>query len=74
MEVLAIVLPIALLMGCLAVWMFIRCVRCGQYDDLDTPPLRMLADEEPPTSRSTRSPARSVLVSSPAGAVTAAER
>lgn len=46
MEVIAIVLPIALLMGGLAVCVFIRCVRCGQYDDLDTPPLRMLADEQ----------------------------
>jgi cbb3-type cytochrome oxidase maturation protein len=45
MEVIAIVLPIALLMGSLAVYVFIRCVRCGQYDDLDTPPLRMLVDD-----------------------------
>lgn len=45
MEVIAIVLPIALVMGGAAVWVFIRCVKNGQYDDLDTPPLRMLADE-----------------------------
>lgn len=45
MEVIVIVLPIALLMGGLAVWVFIRCVRSGQYDDLDTPPLRMLTDD-----------------------------
>ncbi|HZW06772.1 MAG TPA: cbb3-type cytochrome oxidase assembly protein CcoS [Phycisphaerales bacterium] len=51
MEVVAIVLPIALLMGCLAVWMFIRCVRCGQFDDLDTPPLRMLTDDAPISSQ-----------------------
>ena len=45
MDVIAIVLPIALLMGGAAVWVFIRCVRTGQYDDLDTPPLRVLVDE-----------------------------
>jgi len=45
MEVIAIVLPLALLMGGAAVWLFIRCVRAGQYDDLDTPPLRMLTDD-----------------------------
>lgn len=45
MEVIAIVLPIALLMGGAAVWVFIRCVRSGQYDDLDTPPLRVLTDD-----------------------------
>jgi cbb3-type cytochrome oxidase maturation protein len=45
MEVIAIVLPIALIMGGVALGVFIRCVRCGQYDDLDTPPLRMLVDD-----------------------------
>ncbi len=47
MEVLVIVLPLALLMGAAALWVFVRCVRSGQYDDLDTPPLRLLADEKP---------------------------
>lgn len=46
MGVLAIVVPIALLMGGLSLYVFIRCARGGQYDDLDTPPLRMLTDEE----------------------------
>ncbi|MDP1663067.1 MAG: cbb3-type cytochrome oxidase assembly protein CcoS [Phycisphaerales bacterium] len=46
MEVLVIVLPIALLMGAGSLWVFVRCVRSGQYDDLDTPPLRVLSDEK----------------------------
>ncbi|MFT3686803.1 MAG: cbb3-type cytochrome oxidase assembly protein CcoS [Phycisphaerales bacterium] len=46
MEVIAIVLPLALLMGGGAVWLFVRCVRAGQYDDLDTPPVRMLFDDD----------------------------
>ena len=45
MEVVALVLPLALIMGGSAVWVFIRCVRSGQYDDLDTPPLRVLSDD-----------------------------
>lgn len=47
MEVIAIVLPLALLFGGGAVWLFIRCVRTGQFDDLDTPPLRILGDDSP---------------------------
>jgi cbb3-type cytochrome oxidase maturation protein len=55
MEVIAIVLPLALLMGGAAVWVFIRCVCNGQYDDLDTPPVRMLFDDaESPTSPSSQ--------------------
>jgi cbb3-type cytochrome oxidase maturation protein len=45
MSVLLIALPIALLLGALAVVAFIRAARAGQFDDLDTPPLRILHDE-----------------------------
>lgn len=45
MSVLLIALPIALLLGALAVHAFIRAVRQGQFDDLETPPLRILHDE-----------------------------
>jgi cbb3-type cytochrome oxidase maturation protein len=51
MDVIAVILPIALLMGGLAVWVFIRCVCSGQYDDLDTPPVRMLFDDADATPR-----------------------
>lgn len=56
MEVIAIVLPLALLMGGLAVGVFIRCVRTGQYDDLDTPPLRVLTDDARELGPSTAHP------------------
>lgn len=45
MSVLYIALPVALVIGGLAVWAFVYSVRQGQYDDLDTPPMRMLFDD-----------------------------
>lgn len=46
MEVLLVMLPIALLLAALFVALFVRSVMGGQYDDLDTPPLRVLFDTE----------------------------
>jgi cbb3-type cytochrome oxidase maturation protein len=45
MSVLLVALPIALALGGLAVYGFVRAVRGGQFDDLDTPALRMLHDD-----------------------------
>jgi cbb3-type cytochrome oxidase maturation protein len=45
MSVLFIALPVALLLGGSAVLAFVLSVRGGQFDDLDTPPQRMLFDE-----------------------------
>lgn len=45
MSVLYIALPVALVIGGLAVWAFVVSVRQGQFDDLDTPPMRMLFDD-----------------------------
>lgn len=47
MSVIYILLPVALLFAAIAVWVFIRAVRAGQYDDLDTPAIRMLHDDPP---------------------------
>jgi len=45
MQVLFIVLPLAILMAGVALVAFIRAVRAGQFDDLDTPPIRAIFDE-----------------------------
>lgn len=45
MSVLYIALPIALLLGGGGMIACILCIRGGQYDDLDTPAVRMLIDE-----------------------------
>ena len=46
MSVMYIVLPLAILFAGAAVWAFIWAVRSGQYDDTQTPAIRMLHDDE----------------------------
>jgi cbb3-type cytochrome oxidase maturation protein len=46
MSVLFVLLPLALLFGALSVAAFIWATRKGQFDDLDTPPARMLFDDD----------------------------
>ena len=52
MSVLLALIPLALLLGLGAVIAFVWAVRSGQLDDLDTPALRVLLDDErlPPAS------------------------
>jgi cbb3-type cytochrome oxidase maturation protein len=45
MSVLYIALPIALILAAAAVIAFVRQVRDGQFDDLETPPRRILYDD-----------------------------
>jgi cbb3-type cytochrome oxidase maturation protein len=47
MSVLYIALPIALLLGGGGLLACLYCIRDGQYDDLDSPPVRMLLDDQP---------------------------
>ncbi|MEO1614684.1 MAG: cbb3-type cytochrome oxidase assembly protein CcoS [Planctomycetota bacterium] len=64
MSVLYIALPIALLLGGGGLIACLYCIQNGQYDDMDTPSVRMLiddkpfdakrADEEPDSARSER--------------------
>ena len=51
MTVLYVLLPLALLCGAGAVFAFVWAVGNGQLDDLDTPPLRLLGDDENVGSR-----------------------
>jgi len=46
MSVVYVLLPVAILLAAVALIAFIRAVRTGQYDDLDTPAVRMLHDDE----------------------------
>ena len=55
MSVVYIALPIALLLALAGVAAFIWAVRSGQMDDLDTPGMRILGDDDeppPPTRQS----------------------
>lgn len=46
MSVLYVVLPLALVIVAAAVVAFVWSARSGQFDDLDTPAVRMLHDDE----------------------------
>ncbi len=47
MSVIYLVLPLAVLIAAGMLVAFIRSARSGQFDDLKTPALRMLFDEQP---------------------------
>lgn len=51
MTALYLVLPLALAIAGLAVAAFVWTVRSGQLDDVDTPPRRILFDQESPAPR-----------------------
>ena len=46
MEVIYILLPLAVLLAAGALYAFVRAASAGQFDDLQTPPHRMLHDDE----------------------------
>jgi cbb3-type cytochrome oxidase maturation protein len=46
MSVIFIILPLALVIVGVAVWGFVWSARSGQMDDLETPAMRMLHDEQ----------------------------
>jgi cbb3-type cytochrome oxidase maturation protein len=47
-ETIFVLLPLALLIAAVAVGFFIWAARSGQFDDLDTPAVRILFDDPPP--------------------------
>lgn len=47
MGILLLLVPISLVLLGVAVWAFWWAVKRGQFDDLDTPALDILADDEP---------------------------
>ncbi len=51
MSVLYVALPVALLLGGGGLIACIWCISGGQYDDVETPPLRMLLDDDAPTPK-----------------------
>lgn len=49
MRILLLLVPISMVLLAVAVWAFVWAVRRGQFDDLDTPALDILADDEAPS-------------------------
>ena len=63
MQVVFILLPLALLVAGVMLALFVWAAKSGQFEDLETPPVRMLLDDEdharapaqvPPDSSNTR--------------------
>ena len=46
MSILFLLIPLAMLLLVFAIWAFFWAVRSGQFDDLDTPAVEILLDEE----------------------------
>jgi cbb3-type cytochrome oxidase maturation protein len=46
MSILYVLIPLALLLLGLAVWAFFWAVGSGQFDDLDTPAMRVIMDDD----------------------------
>jgi len=51
MRILLLMVPISVLLLALAIWAFVWAVKRGQFDDLDTPALDILVDEDNPRPR-----------------------
>jgi cbb3-type cytochrome oxidase maturation protein len=49
MGVMFLILPLALIFAAIALWAFIASVKKGQFDDLTTPAVRMLLDDDQQT-------------------------
>jgi cbb3-type cytochrome oxidase maturation protein len=45
-SILFALIPLAVVLLAFAVWAFFWAVRAGQFDDLDTPAVRILLDDE----------------------------
>ena len=54
MRILLLLVPISLVLLGLAVWAFVWAVRRGQFDDLDTPALDILREDEQDRPRGER--------------------
>ncbi|MCC7169610.1 MAG: cbb3-type cytochrome oxidase assembly protein CcoS [Planctomycetes bacterium] len=50
MTILWLVVPVALLFVAAAIVAYVKSARAGQFDDLETPAIRMLYDDEPVNS------------------------
>ena len=60
MEPIFVLLPLALLIAAVAAGFFVWAARSGQFDDLETPPVRILFDDEQPGAPRSGAPSRSV--------------
>lgn len=65
MNILLALVPISLVLLLVAIGAFLWAVRRGQFDDLDTPSLDILGDDERPAPAPGRDPARDTRPNAP---------
>jgi cbb3-type cytochrome oxidase maturation protein len=51
MNILLLLIPLSLMLLVAAIWAFAWAVKRGQFDDLDTPAIDILRDDEPAPPR-----------------------
>ncbi len=51
MSVLYVALPVAILLGGVALWGCLYCIRSGQYDEMESASMRILIDDKPVASQ-----------------------
>lgn len=54
MSILYLLIPLGLVLLALSVWAFFWAVRTGQFDDLDTPAVQILLDDDRAPARDAR--------------------
>ena len=54
MIILLLLIPLSLLLLVAAIWAFVWAVQRGQFDDLDTPAIDILRDDDAPASKPPR--------------------
>jgi cbb3-type cytochrome oxidase maturation protein len=70
-ETIFVLLPLALLIAAIAVGLFIWAARTGQFDDLETPAVRILFDDEEPRRHGSNTPPGSGPTTATPGAASA---
>ncbi|MGE0710596.1 MAG: cbb3-type cytochrome oxidase assembly protein CcoS [Planctomycetota bacterium] len=56
MSVIYVVMPLGLLLSGLAVWVCVRAIESGQFDDLETPAIRAILDDDAAPPRADTAP------------------
>ena len=51
MNILLLLIPLSLMLLVVAIWAFAWAVKRGQFDDLDTPAIDILRDDDTPSRR-----------------------
>ena len=49
MNILLVLIPVSLALSGIGIWAFFWAANGGQFDDLDTPALQALSDDDPPS-------------------------